>query len=44
MQVSIKVPIKKLVVPAMPKTIEEDIKAMLSVESVEVGGEMEIGL
>ena len=37
MQVSIKVPIKKLVVPAMPKTIEEDIKAMLSVENVEVG-------
>ena len=40
MQVSIKVPIKKLVVPAMPKTIEEDIKAMLSVESVEVGSEL----
>ena len=44
MQVSIKVPIKKLVVPAMPKTIEEDIKAMLSVESVEVGDEMGIEL
>ena len=40
MQVSIKVPIKKLVVPAMPKTIEEDIKAMLSVENVEVGSEL----
>ena len=40
MQVSIKVPIKKLVVPAMPKTIEEDIKAMLSVESVEGGSEL----
>lgn len=40
MQVSIKVPIKKLVVPAMPKTIEEDIKSMLSVESVEVGSEL----
>ena len=44
MQVSIKVPIKKLVVPAMPKTIEEDIKAMLSVESVEVGSEFNIVL
>ena len=44
MKVSIKVPIKKLVVPAMPKAIEDDIKAMLSVESVEVGEEMEIGL
>ena len=44
MQVSIKVPIKKLVVPAMPKTIEEDIKAMLSVESVEDGGEFEVVL
>ena len=40
MQVSIKVPIKKLVVPAMPKTIEEDIKSMLSVESIEVGSEL----
>ena len=44
MKVSIKVPIKKLVVPAMPKAIEDDIKAMLTVESVEVGEEMEIGL
>ena len=40
MKISIKVPIKKLVVPAMPKTIEDDIKAMLSVESVEVGSEL----
>ena len=44
MQVSIKVPIKKLVVPAMQKTIEEDIKAMLSVESVEVGDNMDMCL
>lgn len=44
MQVSIKVPIKKLVVPAMPKTIEEDIKAMLSVESVEVRDKFDIVL
>ena len=42
MKVSIKVPIKKLVVPAMPKAIEDDIKSMLSVESVEMGKEMEI--
>ena len=42
MKVSIKVPIKKLVVKEMPKAIEDDIKAMLSVESVEVGEEMEV--
>ncbi len=40
MQVSIKVPIKKLAVKSLPEGIAEDIKAMLSVESVEVGGEL----
>lgn len=39
MKVSIKVPIKKLVVKSIPEGIAEDIKAMLSVESVEVDGE-----
>lgn len=39
-QVSIKVPIKKLIVQSLPAGIAEDIKAMLSVESVEVGSEL----
>ena len=37
LKVSIKAPIKKLAVKEMPSSIEDDIKAMLSVENVEVG-------
>ena len=40
MKVSIKAPIKKLVVKSLPEGIEDDIKAMLSVENVEVGSEL----
>ena len=44
LKVSIKAPIKKLIVPKMPKTIEDDIKAMLSVENVEEGSDFEVVL
>ena len=42
MQVSIKVPIKKLVVPSIPNSIVKDIKAMLTIEDVEVGEKMKL--
>ena len=44
LKVSIKVPIKKLVVRLLPAGIANDIKAMLSVENVEVGECFEVVL
>ena len=44
LKVSIKAPIKKLAVKEMPSSIEDDIKAMLSVENVEEGSEFEVVL
>ena len=40
LKVSIKAPIKKLAVKEMPSSIEDDIKAMLSVENIEVESEL----
>ena len=44
LKVSIKAPIKKLAVKEMPSSIEDDIKAMLSVENVEEGSDFEVEL
>lgn len=44
LKVSIKAPIKKLVVKEMPSSIEDDIKAMLSVENIEEGSDFEVVL
>ncbi|MBQ7552396.1 MAG: class I tRNA ligase family protein [Rickettsiales bacterium] len=44
LKVSIKAPIKKLAVKEMPSSIEDDIKAMLSVENVEEVSDFEVVL
>ena len=42
LKISIKVPIKKLVVTSFPESIADDIKAMLNVEEIEIGNDIDM--